>query len=277
MELGSDFPAVAQAELLQDLLFNQSYAVTRPQYSGDLNLAFRPVVMEAVGHAIANYASISSKRYSVKTRDRAHEPTTAIVDGICFLEYTTSAPGGGSSDNEPVTNKSSKPPYWLTSFVRLFSNVKERQTCITGGGKSFDAEFPGTDRVQKVEYDDSHTRCFSCTNVTERLPTFPTSQALPVRDDSFRICVPLIVAKYKRDPAVACQSLHQVQMCCVSCLEYLDTTDFPVWGIATSGTVGIIIMAWRSTKSPLPGSQPEVLSHAHSWHILTFPTGSSTS
>ena len=262
VELGSNFPAVAQAQLLQHLLFNQSYTATMPQSSGGLNPSYGAVAMNAVQHAMTNCSSISNKGYSVKPEDRVHEPTSAIVDGICCLEYAVKAPRGSSNNKEPAPDKSSKPPHWFTSFVKLFSNVKkEHQTCITGGKKSFDAEFPGTDGVQEVEYDASHARCFLCTNVTERLPTFPTSLQA-VRDDSVRIYAPFIAAEYKRDPAMTHQSFHQVQMYCVSCLEYLETigiTDFPVWGIATSGTVGIIIMAWKSTKSSHPAPQPEVL------------------
>jgi len=259
VELGSNFPAAAQAALLQRLLHIQSFGTVMAA-GGVSDSSTYEVVMNALSYAVNNNSSIRRKGYSVKAKDRVHEPTNAIVDGICCLEYTISAPAG-SSNNSPATNKPSKTPHWFTSFMKLVSNVKEDQTCPSSEINTFDAEFPGTVGVQKVEYNNSHASCFSWINATECLPAFPTPQALPVRDDSFRIYVPLIVAEYKGDPAMAYQSLHQVQMCCVSCLEYLDTigiTDFPVWGIATSGTVGIIIMAWKSTKSSRTGSQPEV-------------------
>ena len=263
VELGSNFPAATLAQLLHLSLLNQSYALVQKFIaSGAISASSAyEVVTNAVRHAQDNSASIRRKGYSVKAEDRVHEPTRAIVDGLCCLEYTINAPGGSSIGNELATSKSSKTPHWFTSFIKLFSNVKEHQTCTTRKTKSFDAEFPGTEGTQKVKYNDSHAKCFLCTNVTERLPTFPTSLQA-VRGDSVRIYAPFIAAEYKRDPAMTRQSLHQVQMYCVSCLEYLDTigiTDFPIWGIATSGTVGIIIMAWKSSKSSRPGSQPEVL------------------
>ena len=263
VELGSKFPAENLAQILHLSLLNQSYAPVRMFIaSGAISTSSAyEVATNAVRHAQDNSSSIKRKGYSVKAEDRVHEPTHAIVDGICCLEYTINAPGGSPSDNEPAPIKSSKPPHWFTSFMNLFSNVKQHQTCTTGRTKSFDAEFPGTNGMQKVEYNDSHAKCFLCTNVTERLPTFrPSWQA--VRGDSVRIYVPFIAAEYKRDPAMTRQSFHQVQMYCVSCVEYLATigiTDFPVWGIATSSTVGIIIMAWKSTKSSGLASQPEVL------------------
>lgn len=113
-------------------------------------------------------------------------------------------------------------------------------------------------------HDHPHRGCLICPSVTSSLPISSTifQQAEPYEVGT-ELFFPLLFCEYKRkNYENVATAFRQAQMDCISGVESLRAlgiTDFPVYGLVTTGSRGSIMMAWHSTKSPCPPDTPETV------------------
>lgn len=88
----------------------------------------------------------------------------------------------------------------------------------------------------------------SCTEMTKP-PTYFKSPVCTHHEDDMRL--PIMLVEYKKPDDLPAKALNQCRMYCVSAVSYLATLkikEHPVFGFATAGQVGFIIMVWHSAK-----------------------------
>ena len=176
--------------------------------------------------------------------DRSFEPASARVDGVYCFEYLVG--------NEPGTvNQPEKPKKgWLSSFLAPFKKRSKKPACPKGQTQTFVYKEPHSKKEKRLVYNDAHTACLMCPEVTESLPD-PSPFSVQ-GDDLLRLYLPFIFVENKRATTTLRQAFHQAQMYCIFGVEFLAAlgiTDFPVFGIVAAATEGEIIMAWKSSKS----------------------------
>lgn len=154
-----------------------------------------------------------------------------------------------------IQNETPEPSGWLASLIKKFKKRRGNGSqCKKRKGQILELQIPDKNEKKTLTYDNAHSRCLMCPEVTEslRFPAQTQSPSKQLADGSLRLYLPFVFSEYKRNSTSTHQAVHQIQMYCtfgVECLASLGITDFPVWGIVTAGTEGEIVMAWKSTKS----------------------------
>ena len=238
-ELGSTFEADSQAVITEDILFSQLYA-SRRHSKVNVPDAIRVALTVSYLHA-----QTSDHSAIVGPDDRKYEPATAIVDAICYLHSIIPKEQRGEA-NLKIRKQKLKPESWTSKFIKMVSLASSvKKPCA---GRNPD-KLPSS--INREEVGARHALCYMCPFVTESLdlPSFlpSSSDFVPYSE----IHIPYLYAEYKRDSSGDHQAFHQAQMYVTFGVEYLallGIKDEPVWALATSGTTGSIIMAWKSSK-----------------------------
>ena len=246
--LGALFSAEYQGLLLKDLTWKQ---LSEANNSG-LPTAIILAASAAYASAVTNNASIEGKGYTLKQEDRAYEPAGARVDGVACLDYFVR--------ESKTTEKQAKVDSsvgWLDSFFKLVSKFPTIKKKCKNPKDNHDGKISRKKDPSVKKQGEDHSACLMSACITKSLPTFSSP---PVPETNFpKLYVPFIFAEYKRNTYSLEQAYHQIQMYCIFGVEFLASiglTDFPVWGLVTSGTRGSIIMAWKSSKKESNDSSP---------------------
>jgi hypothetical protein len=252
VELGSLFSAEYQGLLLKDLTWKQ---LTEANNSGLPTAVF--LAASAVNaSAVTNHSSIKGKGYTLKEEDRAYEPAGARVDGVACLDYFV-------RESRTTVKRANvdKPIGWMDSFFKLilkFPMIKKKCKNSKETKDNRDGKISRKKDSSVNKQGEDHSACLMAPCITTSLPTFSSP---PVPETTFpKLYVPFIFAEYKRSTYGLEQAYHQIQMYCIFGVEFLASiglTDFPVWGLVTSGTRGSIIMAWKSTKKVSSDGTPQ--------------------
>ncbi len=247
-ELGATFSAVDQAFLLKNLILKQ---VNKANVSA-VPVAVTKAASAAFVQAFDNYSTIENKGYTLKQEERAYEPAGARVDGVACLDYFV-----GNSKTTDKRSNVGKSFRWMSSFFKLLSKfpmTKKRCKDLEETNEAHDRKEVSSIKGPRED----HSACLMAPCVTKSLPTFSSP---PVPETVFpKLYVPFIFTEYKRSTYSLEQAYHQIQMYCIFGVEFLASiglTDFPVWGLVTTGTRGSIIMAWKSTKKGSNDSTPQ--------------------
>lgn len=151
------------------------------------------------------------------------EPHRATVDGTYCLPY---APLKDSSSQSQATKE-------ILPQATSTSNI----------------DFPSTVPA--------YAKCWFCCDVTQQCSHSTTTNTVPLPKSEpetaapLKMFVPFIFAEHKRYADEAFKAINQMKLYCITGLEFLASigiTDFPVWGIVTAGSKGVILMAWKSSK-----------------------------
>ena len=178
----------------------------------------------------------------IQAQDRSFEPSTAIVDGLYCFEHPVNQESIGQKPAQKL-------PGWFHSFFTSFKKPTKAK-CGEGRNHNFEYQDPVTKLFKKMTFNDAHADCVLCDEVTNSLPNL---SPFSVEDDNLlRFYLPFVYVENKRATTSLHQALHHCQMYCIFGVEFLAAlgiVDFPVFGVITSGTVGELIMAWKSSKS----------------------------
>ena len=97
--------------------------------------------------------------------------------------------------------------------------------------------------------------CKSPEDILTDLPSATEYQLVvsPPSICSYDIVLPRLLVEYKKTDQGKLKALNQLRMYLVAAVKFLaalDIYEYPVYGLATEGKIGRLIMAWTSATEP---------------------------
>lgn len=156
------------------------------------------------------------------------EPPTGIVDAVLVAPV------------EDVTGKGLPQTYLFIKHSPLKGESQTRSSAGTVTGQKVAVHNPN------FLSNPFQTTCTE-TTMSEASPIYFTPQ-FPIHHEH-ELRLPVVLVEYKKPDDLPAKALNQCRMYCVSAASYLATLgikEHPVFGFATSGQVGFMIMVWHS-------------------------------